>query len=136
MAKKKLNVRKDYSYEAKKRLPSYKPAAIQRKVLFLVLRGPGLDQDEVLETNEILKKFAVLNHKKIKFVQVKTEPDAIKTIKESNTWAGGVVFIPGDLSADSVELKKAIKSILIKTVVVKDQAASKAAFEKLIATQA
>ena len=132
MAKKKVNVRKDYSYEAKKRLPSYKPAKIQRKILFLILRGPGLDEDETLEANEALKKFAVLKHKKLKFVQVKTVEDAIKTIKESNTWAGGVVFVPGDLKDDEGSFQKAIKSILIKTLQVKENDECKDAFAKLI----
>ena len=135
MAKKKINVRKDYSYEAKKRLPAYKTAKVQRKIQFLVLRGPGLDQDETVEQNEILKKFATLKHRKLKFVQIKTLEEAVSTIKESNTWAGGVVFLQSDIVDTGGVIQKAIKSLLIKTVQVETNDECKAALAELIKSQ-
>jgi len=136
MAKKKVNVRKDYSYEAKKRLPAYKPAKIQRKIIFLILRGPGLNHEATVEENEDLKKCALLKHKKLKFVQVKSIEDAVDAIKDSNTWAGGVVFNAGNLVDEAGAITKAIKSILIKTREVKGHGACVKALEKLIETQA
>jgi hypothetical protein len=133
--KKKINVRKDYSYEAKKRLPSYKPAKVQRKVQFLILRGPGLDQDETQDANVEIKRAALLLHKKVKFVQVKSISDAVAAIKDANTWAGGVVYLPADIQDETGVGNAAIKKVIIKTVTVKSNDECVDALKKLIDTQ-
>ena len=68
MAKKKVNVRKDYSYAAKKSLPKYKPARIPRKMQFLILRGPGINADRILKENAEMKDLATQEQVKVKLL--------------------------------------------------------------------
>ena len=113
MAKKKVNKRKDYSFEAKIRLPAYERAAVRRRMQFSVIRGPGLKQIDIISENEELKAYALRRHAKLKFFQAKSEDEIILLMKESNTWASGILLHLGSLTHESGLIKKAIKSILI-----------------------
>jgi len=112
MAKKKVNKRTDYEAE-KRDLVIYERSRIQRKMNFLILRGPGLIQKDVILENEAIKKFALLQHFKVKFVQVRMENEAVDWFKDANTWAGGVVYHPGKFIDFDGEIKATIKKILI-----------------------
>jgi len=112
MAKKKVNKRTDYDAE-KRDIVYYERSRIQRKMNFLILRGPGLIQKDVIEENEAIKKFALLQHFKVKFVQVRMENEAVDWLKDANTWAGGVVYHPGSFIDYDGEIKQTIKKILI-----------------------
>ena len=135
MAKKKVNERKDYSYEAKKSLPKYKKSSIQRKTQFLILRGPGLVQASVMAENEVLKSFALLKHKKLKFVQIKVVEDAVRAISDANTWAAGIVFQPGQLVDESGLIQKTLKRILIDSKVVSGEGSIEDTLREMIESQ-
>ena len=120
MAKKKVNVRKDYSYAAKKSLPKYKPAKIARKLQFLILRGPGLDANQVIQENIQIKKFADQQLIKLKFLTATTEDSILKALKEGNTWAAGIALHLGSLTDESGKIKKVISQILCPTLIVND----------------
>jgi hypothetical protein len=121
MAKKKVNKRTDYDLEGRD-VVVYEKSRIQRKMLFMILRGPGLIQAEVNDENEAIKKLGVSLHFKLKFFQVKTVEEAIDCLKDANVWAGGVVFQPADLEDENQELKKTIKKVLIPVHVLTDPA--------------
>ena len=112
MAKKKENKRRDYTFGSKDVI-TYEKSNVQRKMYFLVLRGPGLKQQEIVEENPKINEFALRQRIKVKLVQTQTEEEVIEQLKDSNSWAGGVVFNPGTLTDDDQEIKKAIKKILI-----------------------
>ena len=112
MAKKKVNKRRDYDLGSKDVI-TYEKSKVQRKMHFLILRGPGLNQQEVIQENPRINEFAAEKKNKGKLVQYKTEEDVIKQLKDSNNWAGGVVFNPGSLTDEYQAIKKAIKGILI-----------------------
>ena len=112
MAKKKVNKRYDYESEAKDKVV-YERSRISRKMNFLILRGPGADAEEVLEQNEKIRRMGTLQHFKMKFIQCKTADEVAAHIKESNVWAGGVVFYPGTLEDPGEVIAKTIKKVLI-----------------------
>ena len=112
MAKKKVNKRTDYELEARD-VVVYDRSRIQRKMSFMILRGPGLVQAVANEENEAIKKQGILLHYKVKFFQVKTVEEAVRCLKDANVWAGGVVFDPGTLVDENQDIAKTIKKILI-----------------------
>lgn len=139
MAKKKINVRKDYSYEAKVRLPAYDRAKVRRQLHFLILRGPGLLQAEVIEENAEIKRFATGQHLKIKLLQTQTSEDAAKLIKESYTYASGVVFHPGNLQDEEKHIKNMIAKMRIPVKMISGEAGDSSeyidALKAMIATE-
>ncbi len=118
--KPKVNVRKDYSYAAKKGPPKYGAATEPRKTLYLVLRGPGVDMSKSAEENAELKAYAIKSRIKFKFLQAKSESEVIQFIKEANTWAAGIVVHLGDLEDSSGNIEQAIKKLLISTAEVRE----------------
>jgi hypothetical protein len=112
MAKKKVNKRYDYESEAQDKVV-YERSRIQRKMNFLILRGPGTDTESVLDENEKIRRMGTLQHFKMKFIQCKTVEEAATQIKDSNVWAGGVVFYPGTLDSTDPMIVKTIQKILI-----------------------
>ena len=134
MAKKKINVRKDYSYETKKSLPVYKRATVQRRKQILILRGPGFDQQTMIEENEELKIFATLKHVKIKILQARSEEEMIQFIKESNVWASGALYALGSLADESGAIQKASKKILIPALKVPSNGSFHETLKKFILT--
>lgn len=132
MAKKKVNVRKDYSYAAKKSPPKYAKASIPRKPFFLILRGPGLDPRGVIEENEIIKAYAAKKRLKVKFLAAKTVDEAVKTFKDALPWAGGAVFNPGELTDDSSgTLKRTLSKLLYPTETIEAGDSYEEALERL-----
>lgn len=120
MAKKKVNVRKDYSYEAKKGPVQYKRASVPRKSQFLILRGPGLDPRLIIEENARLRVFEDKEKIKLKFLLAKTEEEIVKILKESNSWANGAVVNLGELLDESGAIKRTLGKVLYKAVKVSD----------------
>jgi hypothetical protein len=112
MAKKKENERRAYNL-GKGDVVTYKKAAISRKMTFLILRGIGLDAKEVIDENQAINAFVTKQSVKVKFYLAKTEEEVIKHLKDANTWATAVAFNPGDLEANTVEIQKTIKKLLI-----------------------
>jgi hypothetical protein len=132
MAKKKVNVRKDYSYETKKSPPKYAPSRTPRKPFYLILRGPGMNPTQVIEENEEIKTFAKKDRLKLKFLAAKTLDDAIKILKEALPWATGAVFNQGDLVDDETgKLKRTISKLLYPTVMIQSDGSYEDALEKL-----
>ena len=131
---KKVNERKDYSYSAKKGPPKYKPAKIPRKPNFLILRGPGLDPRQVIEENNELRAFAEKKQVKIKFLQAHTEDEMVKMLKESNTWATGVVLNRATLTDETGKIKKTNTQILCATEELGSDGSYLTALKKLIAS--
>jgi hypothetical protein len=123
MAKKKVNVRKDYSYEHKKSPPQYGRAAIARKNLYVILRGPGLDPNEFPAENEELKSYALKHGLKVKFVQAKDAEAIVTAIKEANVSAAGIVLNMGEIEDESGKINAAIRKILISTIEVREEGA-------------
>lgn len=119
MAKKKINVRKDYSYEAKIRLPAYERPKVRRQMHFTILRGLGLVQADVMEENEAIKNFALGQHCKLKILLAQTPEAAALMIKESYTYANGVVFNAGNLDDSELLIKKQIAKMRIPVKQVK-----------------
>jgi len=118
MAKKKVNQRRDYSLGKTDEIV-YEPSRIQRKMNFLILRGPGLIQKSVIEENDEIKKLAQARRFKVKLVQVKEEDEAMDWLKDANSWAGGVVYHPGSFTDQSEAIQKTIKKILIPVHFIK-----------------
>jgi len=112
MAKKKVNKRTDYDLENRD-VVVYEKSRIQRKMNFMILRGPGLIQSVANEENESIKKLGITLHYKVKFFQVKTLEEAVQCLKDANVWAGGVVFDPGSLVDPEQVLLKTTKKLMI-----------------------
>src|SRR4051812_43635864 len=110
MAKKKVNKRRTYDLLRNDPIV-YERSNVQRKMHFLVLRGPGWIQQDLLNENELMNEFAIQRRFKLKFVQVKTSEEVIKNLKDANVWAGGVIFFQGLLTDEDQAIKKALKGI-------------------------
>ncbi len=130
--KKKVNVRTDYSYEAKRSLPQYAKSTVPRKTLYAIVRGPGLNAAQTILENEELKAFALKKRIKLKFLQAKTEEDLIQFIKDANVWAAGIILNLGSLEDRSENIIKAIRKILISTKEVRGEDSYVEALEKLL----
>lgn len=122
MAKKKVNVRKDYSYEAKKSLPAYAKSKVARKSNFLLLHGPEVNLLGLNELNLRLKEFAKKKTIKIKILVATSESDLNLALKESNTWATGAILSLGTISPEAQALKLMLKKMLIPVKVVSQAA--------------
>lgn len=129
MPKKKVNVRKDYSYATKKSPPRYKRASIPRKPFYMILRGPDLDPREVIEENEVLKEIARKARFKLKFLNVKTTEEAIRALKDGNTWATGAVLTKAGLEDEDESLKRVIQKILYSVIVTSEKVTNDVALE-------
>ena len=132
MAKKKINVRKDYSYKTKKSPPKYDRAGIARKNLYLILRGPDLNATQIIEENEELKEFAARKSIKLKFLQAKDEADFILKIKDGNVWAAGIVHHLGSLNDEDGKIKTALQRILISSEEVREDGSYIDSLQKLL----
>jgi len=119
MAKKKVNVRKDYDLEARD-MVVYKRSRIPRQMQFMILRGPGLDVQAAIEENEEMKKLSLRKRFKLKFMQARNVDEVILHLKDANTWATGVIYNLGDLKDESQLIKKTIDRILITSLEVKE----------------
>jgi 3-dehydroquinate dehydratase len=108
----KINKRKEYNLSKTDGI-TYEKSRILKKINFLILRGPGFVQMEVIEENNAIKKLGISQHFKIKLVQVKDQEEAIEWIKDANTWAGGIVYNPGEMEDEGQLIQKTIKKILI-----------------------
>jgi phosphohistidine swiveling domain-containing protein len=115
MPKKKVNKRKDYDAENRD-VTIYERSRIQRKMDFLILRGPGLTPQAFVAENEQIKAMAASGRFRVKFVQTKTDEEVIKALKEANTWAGGVVYNSGSLTDKNAVIKAAVKRLLIPVI--------------------
>ncbi len=111
MAKKKENKRRTYDLGSKDVI-TYEKSPVQRKMNFLVLRGPGILQTEIEAQNTAVQNVTTKLHIKVKFVTVKTEEEIIANLKDANVWAGGVVYNAGTLEG-SENVKKTVKKLLI-----------------------
>ena len=112
MLKKKENKRRSYDLGSKDVI-TFEKSRVQRKMIFLILRGPGLLQVEIEAQNAAIQKAAASLRFKVKLVTVKTEEEIIAHLKDANVWAGGVVYNPGSLDDASENIKKTIKKLLI-----------------------
>ena len=119
MAKKKVNVRKDYDLEARD-VVVYKKSNIPRQMRFMILRGPGLDVQHAIEENNELKGFASKKRIKLKFMQAVTLEDVVMHLKDANTWATGVIYQMGVLKDESEIVKKTIKRLLIPALEISE----------------
>ncbi len=135
MAQKKVNVRKDYSYAAKKSLPKYKPASIARKPQFLILRGPGFDPRKITEENIQLREFADRKLIKLKFLQANTADEMVKVLKDGNTWATGIILVPGGLIDESGILQKTMSKLMCATTQVTEDETCQIALANLLKRQ-
>ena len=114
MAKKKENKRRTYDLGSRDVI-TYEKSSIQRKMLFLILRGPGLLQSEIEAQNAEIQKVAARLRFKVKLVTVKTEEEVIARLKDANVWAGGIIYNSGALEDPSGNIKRTIQKLLIPT---------------------
>jgi hypothetical protein len=113
--KKKVNKRKDYDAENRD-VTIYERSRVQRKMDFMILRGPGLVAQTFADENKDINAFAARARFRVKFIQTKAEAEVVKALKDANTWAGGVVYNSGDLTDENTVILSAIKRILIPVV--------------------
>jgi hypothetical protein len=118
LAKKKVNVRRDYDLEARD-VVVYKKSMIPRKMQFVILRGPGLIERESIAENEVIKKLSARRQVKIKIFHAVTVEDFLKALIDANVWASGIVFDQGSLIDDEKLIQNRVKKLLIQVIDVK-----------------
>ena len=109
---KKLNERRTYDL-GKNDVITYKKPSSPRKLNFMVLRGPGISGKKMVDENAEINAFMLKQSVKAKFYPCKDLEEAIRLIKDANTWAAAIVFNPGSLDPNADEMKRTLKKILI-----------------------
>ena len=117
MAKKKVNERYNYELEARD-VVVYKKSNIPRKMQFVVLRGPGLSEQQAIEENALMQAFAKKRSVKLKILKGTTVETFVTHLSAANVWASGIVYCFGDLEDEDQVIEKKLKRLLIEKLEV------------------